>query len=131
MIITTVTDKDILSHSVDCYGFFVSHNAIAAKKMPAELKKFQDAHYKDLSAWLLATKFSGNALEIRTLSVMVDGKLIHAIFVGLGSAQDKTYHIERYRRALGKLVKAAKQQSAESLAFTLPDASLFEVEVGY
>jgi len=127
----TVTDKDILAHKVDCYGYFVSHNALAGKKLPADLKHFQDTHYSDLSAWLTATKFKASALETRTLSLMIDGKLATVVFVGLGSTQDKTHHIERYRRALGKMVRAAKQQSAESLAFALPDAALFEVETEY
>jgi leucyl aminopeptidase len=131
MIKTMVTDKDILSHKVDCYGYFVSHNALDAKKLPADLKRFQDAHYPDLSAWLTATKFKANALETRTLSLMIDGKLATVVFVGLGSSHEKTHHIERYRRAVGKLVRAAKQQSAESLAFALPQAELFEVETEY
>lgn len=131
MIAHTVTEKDILSHVADCYGYLVAHNAVTAKKVPANLKSFQDAHYADLQDWLVASKFTGKALEVRILPIMKKGKLVHAVFVGLGEAKNKTFHIERYRRALAKLIRATIEKGAESIAFGMPDASLFDVTPEY
>ena len=62
---------------------------------------------------------------------MKQGKLVHAIFVGLGELEDGVVHIEHYRRAVGKLIRLAVQQSAQSLAFSLPDNQLFDCDVHY
>lgn len=131
MIRHIVTEKNILSHVADCYGYFVTHNAVTAKKLPADCKQLQDAHYPDLHAWLVASTFTGKALEVRVLPFMKKGKLVHAVFIGLGEAKEKKLHIERYRRALGKLVRTVTQHVGESVAFSLPDENLFDVTVKF
>lgn len=131
MIAHTVTEKDILSHVVDCYGYFVLHNTLSAESLPDDLKKFQEMYYGDLHSWLMASKFSGKSLEARVLPLMKDGKLVHAVFVGLGDLEDEVLNIEQYRRAVGKLIRVAIQQSAQSLAFKLPADELFDFNAHY
>lgn len=130
MIAHTVTEYDILKHASSCYGYFVTHNAMKAGVLPAPLQQFQDEVYPDLQAWLAATKFTGKKLEVKVLPVMRQGVLIHGIFVGLGQLDEQEpIHIEWYRRALAKMVRAATQLSATTLVFALPTEEWFGVDV--
>jgi len=129
VIAHTISDKNILSHVADCYGYFVTHNAALSGALSAELEELQRSYYPDLHTWLAATQFTGILFETRALPIIKEGKLVHAIFVGIG--EGGKHGIEAYRRSLAKLIRLAINYSAESLAITLPNPELFGVGYSY
>ncbi len=128
MITITISDKKITSHPATTYLFALPRDFTIS----GAVKDFAQTMYPDLQQYLTANQFTGKRLETCVLSFMHKNKLVHAIFVGLGSADaKKKLDIEYYRRALGVLYKRVIGLKRESAVLALPAATLFGITPEY
>jgi len=78
-------------------------------------------------------KFTGNALESFSVPIMNNGKATYYTLVGLGGLEQKggISGIERYRRALGQLVKEVRACGGASVAIELSLSDILCVSKEY
>lgn len=126
MIAKTISDKKLFDQSVDCYGIFVDESQI---KTVGSL--LDETCFSSATALLKKRNFSGKALESLLIPVSFGKKntIAHVILVGLGKKESAT--IENYRRAVGKMVRAASDIKAESLALSIGSEKFFGVSFDY
>ncbi|MDP3888959.1 MAG: leucyl aminopeptidase [bacterium] len=130
MITINVSDKKLLDHKVDCYAFGLEEGFSFSHLSP-DIKDLEKLIYPDLQLWLSKSNFTGKKLETRVIPVVVNKKVIHGIFVGLGKRNKKAIPIENYRRTIAQCLRQMAQYKGESVAITLPTASLFGVTTEY
>lgn len=126
MIVKEVSSKKLFEVTADCYGLFVVEDQLAAIT-----KSVQDILPVDANALLKKRNFSAKALEIVTFPISFSkNRIAHLILVGLGK-KEKTISIETYRRAIGKMVRAANDLKSESLAIEFPEKKFFDCTQEY
>ncbi len=131
MITINVSSKKLIDQAVDCYAFRFEQD-FSYTRFSTDLKDFERDIYPDLKVWLQKSDFTGKKYEMRVLPVIVNEKLIHGIFIGMGKRDTKkVIPIEQYRRALAHTVRKAIQHKCETIALQLPSASLFGVTTHY
>lgn len=128
MFKVSLSTKDFLSEHVDCYGYIVEKNFKVS-----ELERALKNVCPDISAILKKRKFSGNALETLSLPIMVNDSVAYFILVGLGTLESKggVSGIEKYRRALGQLVKEVRACGGGSVALQLLHSAPLNVSAYY
>src|SRR5579863_7364743 len=104
MFTVSLSTKDLLSQKVDCYAYIVEKdfNATLFKEITKNV-------CPDLVSILKKRKFTGSLLETASMPCMVDGRVAFCIIIGVGTFEAKGISlVERYRRALGQLVKEVR-----------------------
>src|SRR5438552_2981308 len=120
MLSISVSTKKMLDNNVDCYTYIVATD-FKSSAIADDIKKA----CPDLLAVIKQKKFTGSALETIAIPFMHNNKLVYCILVGMGEAESKggVNIIERYRRALGQLVKTVSACHATSVALELVSPS--------
>lgn len=115
MLNITISTKDMFANNVDCYAYIVEKNFKTSAI--AEAIKF----CPDLSAVIKQREFTGAALDSMVVPFMNNKKLAYCCLVGLGQAESKggVSIIERYRRAVGQLIKTISTYNVTSVALAL------------
>lgn len=127
MVTITLSTHDLLSQKVDCYASIVEKNFDAAQ-LPATVK----SACPDLAAIIKQRKFVGSLEQSIAVPFSHDGKIAFLIIVGMGDNSSKGVDVvERYRRALGTVVKEARSCKAASLAIGLTSAQACKVTDRY
>ncbi len=121
MLTISLSTENLLSQKVDCYAYIVEKNF--------DVKKLSDATKvcPDLAAVIKHRGFTGNLQEVISVPFSVEdlpaeasakaGRLAFCIVVGMGDQSVKAVSVvERYRRALGQLVKEVRACKGKSLA---------------
>ena len=111
MIKISLSTKKLLSNNADCYAYIVEKNFDAAT-ISNELQQA----CPDFEAIAKQRKFTGNLQEAMTVPLNIDGKIAFGIVVGIGKDSKSVSAIERYRRALGQLVKEVRACKGTSVA---------------
>jgi len=111
MVTVSLSTKDLLSQKVDCYAYIVEKDGDITPISNA-LKNISP----DFAAILKQRKFVGNVQEVATIPLIIEGRVAFCIVVGMGKESKSVSAIERYRRALGQLIKEANACKARSIA---------------
>jgi leucyl aminopeptidase len=116
MLSISVSTKKMLDNNVDSYAYIVEKD-FKTSAIADDIKKA----FPDLLAVIKQKKFTGSALETIAVPFMHNNKLVYCILVGMGETESKggVNIIERYRRALGQLVKTVSACHAISVALEL------------
>lgn len=124
MFTISLSTENLLSQNVDCYAYIVEKNfdiAHISAAVKGTCPDF-DAIFK---AVIKQREFTGSLQEVVTVPFSIEGRTAYCIIVGMG---DKTVKgvtvVERYRRALGQLVKEVRACKGKSVAFDLVVKSL-------
>src|SRR5690606_4583038 len=119
MVTISISTQSLLNHEVDCYVYIFEKDF-----RESSLKEIKQI-IPEVSLILKKQEFTGNAFESLAIPCTVDGRAAVCIFIGLGELEEKPGAIsliERYRRALGKLVQEASAYKCKSVALRLPSA---------
>ena len=118
MFTITLSTKDLLSQKVDCYALIVEKN-FDVQTLPEAVK----SAYPNLAAIIKQRKFVGSLEQSIAVPFSHDDRIVFCIFVGMGDDTSKGVNVvERYRRAVGTVVKEARGCKAASLAIGLTAA---------
>src|SRR5579872_3751988 len=119
MLNTIVSTKKMFDNAVDCYAYIVEKNfktsaiADAIKICP------------DLQAVIKQRNFIGAALETIVVPFTSSNKLAYCCLIGFGEAKSNggVSAIERYRRAVGQLIKTVSAHNVKLVAVELVSPS--------
>jgi len=111
MVNVSLSTKDLLAQKVDCYAYMVEKDSDITH-VSKDLKKISP----DFAAIIKQRKFVGNAQEVATVPVVIEGRVAFVIVVGIGKESKSVSAIERYRRALGQLIKEVSACKGKSVA---------------
>src|SRR5689334_17346238 len=111
MINISISTENLLSHNVDCYAYIVEKD-FDNELLSKTLEKF----CPDFSAIVKQRKFTGNLQEVLTVPLNLEGHIAFGIIVGMGKESKSISAIERYRRAIGQLVKEVRACKGTSVA---------------
>lgn len=112
MINISLSTNDLLSQQVDCYAYIVEKNFDVT-----QLGKTLEKVCPDFAAIIAQRKFVGNAQEAISIPCSFDGRIAFIIVVGMGGKESKSVSmVERYRRAVGQLVKEVRACKGTSVA---------------
>lgn len=115
MFTTSLSTAKLLSHTVDCYAYILEKDF-----NPSQLANITQDIFPDLVSILKKQKFTGNTLETVTVPFVINGRVAYCIVVGLGALDAKGISlVERYRRAIGQIVKQARAYNCTTLAYEL------------
>jgi leucyl aminopeptidase len=111
MVNITLSNKDLLAHNADCYAYIVDKDF--------DIKNISDSFKNacpELAAIAKHRKFTGNLQEALTVPLNIDGRIAFGIIVGMGKEMKSVSTIERYRRAVGQIVKEVQANKGTSVA---------------
>lgn len=111
MVNISLSTKDLLLNNADCYAYIVEKDFDSA----IISNSFKKA-CPDFAAIAQQRKFTGNLQEALTVPLNIDGRIAFGIVVGIGKESKSVSTIERYRRALGQLVKEVRACKGTSVA---------------
>jgi len=116
MITISVSTKNMLDNKVDCYAYIVEKD-FKVSAIADDIKKA----CPELLAVIKQKKFVGTALDTVVVPFMHQGKLVYCCLIGFGEAEEKggITVIERYRRAVGQLIKTVTSCNVTSVALEL------------
>ncbi|HSC24870.1 MAG TPA: leucyl aminopeptidase [Candidatus Babeliales bacterium] len=127
MLNISSSTQNLLSQKVDCYAYIVEKDFDVS-----QLVNLAKNHCSNLAAVIKHCQFTGNLQEVLSIPYSTEGRIVHCIIVGIGSKELKGINIvERYRRALGQLVKEVRICKGTSIAFDCNIASLLNVSHRY
>jgi leucyl aminopeptidase len=137
MLTISVSTENLLSQKVDCYAYIVEKNFDAA-----QLDEATKSACPDLAAIIKHRGFTGSLQEVVSVPCTIEGLPVEAsaktgriafcIVVGMGDKSSKGVSaVERYRRALGQLVKEVRACKGKSLAFDCVPSLLSNVTHDY
>ena len=111
MLTISLSTKELLSQQVDCYAYIIEKDADLSQ-ISRDLKNISP----DFAAILKQRKFVGNLQEVATVPVVIEGRVAFVVVIGIGKESKSVSAIERYRRALGQLVKEVHACKGRSVA---------------
>ena len=114
MVNISLSTKDILAHNADCYAYIVDKDFDVQKIS----NSFKNA-CPELASIAKHRKFTGNLQEALTVPLHIDGRIAFGILVGMGKELKSLSTIERYRRAVGQLVKEVQACKGTSVVLHL------------
>jgi len=110
----SLSTEKIMSSVVDCYGFVFEKDFDQSPLN--EIKQF----IPDLQLIVEKQKFAGNASDILSIPFVKDGRVAYCILAGIGAVDAQGISlIERYRRALGRIMQQVRAHKGASLALHL------------
>ncbi len=115
-----VSSQKISEQKADCFGFLLQEKEDALSEIKACEKKLGVTS----APFIKKQDFSGKRMQTCVIPVEHDGKVVHIIFIGLG--EKKGLSIETYRRAVAQLYRQASAHKCETVAISIPKASLFD-----
>ncbi len=127
MITIKLTDKPVLEQQADGLVFFVESTDLASKQLAAIAKQF----YPPLQEEFKKRGFTGAAGSTMSIAAISKNKPIELIFAGLGDASKNYLEVEKYRRAIGSIVRIAERLKLDHIALSLADPKLFNVDYAY
>ncbi|MBS1987210.1 leucyl aminopeptidase [Candidatus Dependentiae bacterium] len=116
-----VSTQNIHEHNVDCIALVVQQDALNTPQIEAIAR----AYLPDMPALLAHRNFTGKEGSVTVLTGQRDGRLVEIVVAGLGSAPSASIPLERYRRALGRIIRSMESRTCAALLLAVPDAALF------
>jgi len=111
----SVSTENLLFQNVDCYAYVVEKN-FDVVSLCASIKNI----CPDLELIIKHRNFTGSLQEAIMVPFCLQGRIAFCIVVGMGDTTVKGVTVvERYRRALGQLVKEVRACKGKSVAFKL------------
>lgn len=125
MITYQVSSRAITHLSADVYALFFDDTYA----WNTTLDELSTRFYTPLRAVLEQNKFGGKAGESVVVAGSDGARPVLLVILGLGAiARPQGDRLERYRRALGTLMRATERAKMKSLALALPDEHWFAVD---
>jgi len=123
MVSVKIVGSSVDAVHTDCYAFILPKKFTLS---PA-IKSFARAWCPDFEQLVRGEGFEGQKGQVRSFPVVTEeGTLIHVICAGVGEAAGRgVLDVERYRGAVGRIVKRAEELKCASVALALPAARLF------
>jgi len=119
MLTIALSTENILSQKVDCYAYIVEKNFDIT-----QLQNLTKDLCPDLGAIIKYRGFAGGLQETVSTMCMIENRVAFCIIVGMGDNKIKGVDkVERYRRALGQVMKEAYVCKAKSLALDCMSAA--------
>lgn len=119
MFTISLSTESLLSQNVDCYAYIVEKN-FDVTQLNASIKGACPEIEDIFKATLKHRGFTGSLQEVVTIPFSIEGRIAFCIIVGMGDKEVKgVTAVERYRRALGQLVKEVRACKGKSVAFDL------------
>ena len=123
MIRVSTSTGSLTAHNTKCFAVFVEQDA----PFGGVLATVEKSRVPGLQQLLVDANFTGAAGEKFVLPSVTKEGVVYCIIAGLGSKNGVIIDIERYRRALGLVVKEVAKLKADTLSIVLPSAALFGV----
>lgn len=127
MLKVSINDAHASLHDNQLIAFFIQGNESAEK----EIKTLEKSLYPGLSNIAKARKFTGAPGTSVELPVVTGESVAYFILEGIGNKKNNQCDIETYRRAVGRIIKAAQSHHISSIAIEIPAPSLFKESLEY
>lgn len=127
MLKITINDVQPTHHSSGLQAFVVCDDASFDK----EVKSIEKSRCPGLSALVKNQEFSGSAGASLVVPTSDATQVSYTMLEGLGKKKKKYIDIETYRRAIGRIIKAAQSYKCSSVAIVIPSPSLCNVSLEY
>jgi leucyl aminopeptidase len=111
MINISLSTNGLLSQKVDCYAYIVEKDFDIV-----QLSKALEKVCPDFAAIIAQRAFVGNVQEVISIPCSFEGRIAFVIVVGIGEHSKSVSAVERYRRAVGQLVKEVRACKGASVA---------------
>jgi leucyl aminopeptidase len=114
MFSLSLSTKPLLENVVDCYAYLIEKDSNISE-ITHPLREL----YPDLEILLKKNDFTGDHSQVMSFPCMHNGRVIYIIIVGYGGVKNSCYTtptIERYRRAIGHIVKEVRSLNSNSVA---------------
>jgi len=122
MVSIQVVGKRIDQIQSNCYAFIFPKDFTIS---PA-IKSFARTFCPDLELLVRDAGFEGDHGQLRTFPILLNGEtIIRVICAGVGATKDGAIDLEKYRCAVGRIVKEAERMRCASVALAVPSARLF------
>src|ERR1700722_9031452 len=127
MVHITVSDKPVLQHTAGSYLVCVHEESDISKQL-----KSWTGYCDALPAILQAREFTGKSLQLLSVPVSIDERVVFLILLGLGKRPEKQkIEVERYRRAIAKGIKEAVRLKTATVVIDMPAPTVFGVDASY
>jgi leucyl aminopeptidase len=114
-----VSDKRVNEHQIDCIAIVVEQDFVFSEQLQAIARSY----LPDLQAILMHRTFTGKEGSVVVLTGRKDDHIVELVFVGVGSAQAGSIPLERYRRALGRIIRSIESRTCKTLLLGVIDAA--------
>lgn len=121
MITIHLSTKDLFEISSSGYVILLPEGFTFEGRLAALAQQF----FPELKALFKERGFTGKAGSSLVLHASKGKDILHVMFVGVGKPTGKHHDIEKFRRALGTVVRTAHAHAVGSLALEMPPASIF------
>ena len=129
MIKYTVNSKLVTEQKADAFLFFMEEGF----KFDKELQTLAKEYFLPLKEQMATAKFEGKKGQKLSIQGANKEGVKYLFFIGIGGGkkEKESYFngLEQYRRLLAQAVRMAEGQKLSSLAFQLPDATLFKTTI--
>ncbi len=125
MITITLSNKQLHENKAQGYGVLCEQDAVLSNPVAMALETF----YKPLKSSIEERKFKGASGAQLVVSGDNKGKNVYLMFYGLGKLAGLPLEekIERFRRAVGSLMRSAESLGIAEVALTFPHHEKFDV----
>lgn len=115
-----VSNANISEQVAECVAVIVEDSSSLSER----LQPLADTYFSELSTVLAHRKFTGKDGSLLTLTGSKDGRIVDLVFAGVGAPVAGVVSVERYRRALGRIVRTIESSPYKTVLLITPDAAL-------
>lgn len=119
-----VSNQKVHEHQIDCIAVVVQEDFVFSE----QLAILADAYLPEMHAILTHRSFTGKAGSVAVLTGHSGDHIIELVVVGIGSPVAGVIPVEKYRRALGRVIRSMESRSCKALLLSVPDAALFGMQ---
>lgn len=119
-----LSNKAVHEHQIDALAVVLEEGFNASSRSLAAAQHYLPEVY----AILNHRKFTGKEGSVVVLPGTHDGRVVELVFVGVGKRNDQAISVERYRRALGRIIRNLESRDCKGLLLSVPEASLFGLD---
>jgi len=114
-----VSDKRVHEHKIDSIAVVLEQDFLFSE----QLQVIAQTYLPDLQALLAHRTFTGKEGSALLLTGRKDDHIVELVFIGMGPVQADGMSLERYRRALGRVIRSMETRRCETVLLYVPDAA--------
>jgi leucyl aminopeptidase len=123
MLPIQISLRPFLEHEASCYAAIIDQGSLDTVLN----KHFMTVECDFIKAVAQEKKFVGNVGQILSVPMMWNKKLTTVVLVGIGKKSERSpIDIEKFRRAIGTIIRVAEDSKFSTVAIVLPNGDLFE-----
>ncbi|MGB8367505.1 MAG: leucyl aminopeptidase [Candidatus Babeliales bacterium] len=123
MVTINASSKKLFEIDAEAYAYTLLEGFAFSK----QLKEISTQFFPDLEKLMKKSGFTGKKEDILIVPLVLNDKIAHCFFVGIGAKEDREITMEHYRRILGQLVKQVVKHHCRTLALQLPSNTFFSL----